>query len=48
MVFPVQLAQRLHRAVPHSQLRIIVSGGHMAQFEQPRQWANAVLEFLSQ
>jgi pimeloyl-ACP methyl ester carboxylesterase len=47
MVFPVQLAQRLHQAVPNSQLRIIGAAGHMAQFEQPRQWANAVLAFLS-
>ena len=35
MVFPVQLAQRLHQAVPNSQLRIIDSAGHMTQFEQP-------------
>jgi pimeloyl-ACP methyl ester carboxylesterase len=47
MVFPVQLAQRLHQAVPNSRLSIIDAAGHMAQFEQPAPWANAVVEFLS-
>jgi hypothetical protein len=39
MVFPVQLAQRLHQAVPNSRLCIIDAAGHMAQFEQPAPWA---------
>jgi pimeloyl-ACP methyl ester carboxylesterase len=47
MVFPVQLAQRLHQTVPNSRLCIIDAAGHMAQFEQPAPWANAVVEFLS-
>jgi pimeloyl-ACP methyl ester carboxylesterase len=47
MVFPVQLAQRLHQAVPNSRLHMIDAAGHMAQFEQPGNWANVVLEFLS-
>ncbi|MEP6666262.1 MAG: alpha/beta hydrolase [Nocardioidaceae bacterium] len=46
MCFPVQLAQRLHAAVPTSQLHIIDQAGHMAQFEQPERWSTAVVEFL--
>jgi pimeloyl-ACP methyl ester carboxylesterase len=47
MVFPVQLAQRLHEAVPTSRLVILDRAGHMAQFEQPQRWSWAVIEFLS-
>jgi pimeloyl-ACP methyl ester carboxylesterase len=47
MTFPVQLAQRLHKAVPTSKLEIIEQAGHMAQFEQPDRWSKAVDEFLS-
>lgn len=46
MTFPVQLAQRLHAAVPSSQLQTIDQAGHMAHFEQPSQWATAVIDFL--
>jgi pimeloyl-ACP methyl ester carboxylesterase len=47
MTFPVQLAQQLHKAVPTSKLEILDQAGHMAQFEQPDRWSEAVDEFLS-
>lgn len=47
MGFPVQLAQRLHEAVPTSRLRIIGQAGHMVQFEQSEHWSKAVVQFLS-
>lgn len=46
MSFPVQVAERLHVEVPTSQLAVIESAGHMAQFDQPTQWAGAVDAFL--
>lgn len=47
MVFPVQVAERLSRALPTARLEVIDSAGHMAQFERPDAWAAAVLRFLS-
>ncbi|MGI8576384.1 MAG: alpha/beta fold hydrolase [Nocardioidaceae bacterium] len=47
MVFTVQLALRLHEAVPGSQLQVIEQSGHMAQFEQPERWSKAVIDFLT-
>jgi pimeloyl-ACP methyl ester carboxylesterase len=46
MGFPVQVAQRLHDAVPTASLRIIDAAGHMAHFDQPQAWSSAVLDFL--
>lgn len=46
MGFPIQVAERLHDEVPTSQLVVIESAGHMAQFEQPADWAGAVGGFL--
>lgn len=46
MGFPVRVAERLHDDVPTSQLVVIESAGHMAQFEQPAEWAGAVGGFL--
>lgn len=47
MGFHVRAAHRLHAAVPDSALHVIEQAGHMAQFEQPAEWARAVLDFLS-
>jgi pimeloyl-ACP methyl ester carboxylesterase len=46
MGFPVQLARRLHAAVPHSNLAVIGQAGHMAHFEQPQLWLDALRQFL--
>ncbi|CAM3568652.1 hypothetical protein STSO111631_23605 [Stackebrandtia soli] len=47
MGFPVELARRLHRAVPHSTLAVIPHGGHMVQFERPDDWARHIVAFLA-
>jgi pimeloyl-ACP methyl ester carboxylesterase len=46
MGFPVQVAERLHRAVPATWLRVINHAGHMTHFDQPAAWAATVLDFL--
>jgi pimeloyl-ACP methyl ester carboxylesterase len=46
MGFPVQLAHRLHEAVPGSELAIIDNTAHMCQFEKPEIWAQHIREFL--
>ena len=45
MGFPVQLAHRLHTAVP-SQLAVIPNTAHMSHFEQPETWSQHIREFL--
>lgn len=47
MSFPVQVAQRLHCAVPGTKLAVIERAGHMTHFDQPEIWANTVLDFLN-
>ncbi|PZS32016.1 MAG: proline iminopeptidase [Pseudonocardiales bacterium] len=47
MGFPVQVAERLHRAVPATRLSVIDQAGHMAHFDQPSAWAATVLDFLA-
>jgi pimeloyl-ACP methyl ester carboxylesterase len=47
MGFPVQVAERLHEAVPAAQLRIIDEAGHMAHFDQSQAWSTAVIDFLA-
>jgi pimeloyl-ACP methyl ester carboxylesterase len=47
MGFPVQLAQRLHRAVPGSTLAVVANAAHMCHYEQPDLWAQHVREFLT-
>jgi pimeloyl-ACP methyl ester carboxylesterase len=47
MSFPVQMAEQLHREVPRSQLTVIQSAGHMAHFDEPEEWAGAVVTFLA-
>ncbi len=46
MGFPVQLAERLHAAVPNSQLAVIPDAAHMCHFEQPTIWAQHLNNFL--
>lgn len=46
MSFPVQVAERLHSEVPTSQLAVMESAGHIAQFDRPTEWAGAVVAFL--
>lgn len=46
MGFPVQLAHRLHAAVP-SQLQVIAGTAHMCHFEQPQIWSSHIRQFLA-
>ena len=46
MGFPVQLAQRLHAAVPNSELATIENAAHMCHFEKPDIWSQHIREFL--
>ena len=46
MGFPVQLARRLHAAVP-SRLEVIPDTAHMCHFEQPETWADHIRSFLA-
>lgn len=46
MGFPVQLAHRLHTAVP-SELAVIPNTAHMAHFENPELWSDHIRRFLS-
>lgn len=45
MGFPIQLAHRLHEAVPASRLAIIDDAAHMCHFENPRSWSQHIREF---
>jgi pimeloyl-ACP methyl ester carboxylesterase len=47
MGFPVQLAHRLHQAVPTSTLAIIENTAHMCHYETPDLWAQHVRNFLT-
>jgi pimeloyl-ACP methyl ester carboxylesterase len=47
MGFPVQLAHRLHHAVPASTLAIIDDAAHMCHFEKPGEWARHIREFTA-
>lgn len=46
MGFPVQLARRLHAALPTSHLAVIPNTAHMCHFENPTTWSNHIREFL--
>jgi len=45
-VTPPPLATVLAQGIPHAQLAVIGGAGHMTALEQPREWAELVLEFL--
>jgi pimeloyl-ACP methyl ester carboxylesterase len=47
MDFPVQLAERLHTALPNSTLVTIENTGHMCHFEKPALWSQHIREFLA-
>jgi pimeloyl-ACP methyl ester carboxylesterase len=46
MGFPLQLAERLHQAVPSSVLAVIDGAAHMCHFEKPELWSELVHEFI--
>ena len=46
MSFPVSVARRLHEAVPGSELVLVPDAAHMAHFDNPEAWLNAVRRFL--
>ncbi len=43
---PVQEAEEMHSAIPHSQLKILPDAGHLVNLEQPGLFNQAVREFL--
>jgi pimeloyl-ACP methyl ester carboxylesterase len=45
--FPLTAAQRLHAAVPHSELTVIRGAAHMAHFERPEEWIGQLRRFLT-
>jgi pimeloyl-ACP methyl ester carboxylesterase len=45
--FAVESAHRLHAAVPGSHLVVMPGVAHMAQFEQPQEWAAHIRHFLT-
>jgi pimeloyl-ACP methyl ester carboxylesterase len=45
--FPVEVAHRLHAAVPHSELAVIEAAGHAAHFERRTEWVAALRAFLT-
>lgn len=47
LVFPVEIATRLHSALPSSQLHILASTGHLAHMEATEAWNSAVGNFLN-
>jgi pimeloyl-ACP methyl ester carboxylesterase len=47
MAFPVNLARRLHAALPASTLAEIPEAAHMAHFDNPVAWLSAIRAFLS-
>jgi pimeloyl-ACP methyl ester carboxylesterase len=46
MGFPLQLAHRLHTAVPNTHLTVIPQTAHMCHFEKPELWADHIRQFL--
>ncbi|GAA2757614.1 prolyl aminopeptidase [Actinopolymorpha rutila] len=46
MGFPVQLAKRLHAALPNSELATIENTAHMCHFEKPEVWSQHIRTFL--
>jgi pimeloyl-ACP methyl ester carboxylesterase/truncated hemoglobin YjbI len=46
MGFPVEVARRLHSAVPGSELALIPDAGHLCLFEKPELWSECIRRFL--
>jgi pimeloyl-ACP methyl ester carboxylesterase len=47
MTFPVEVARRLHAAVPASELVEVPQAAHMAHFDNPSVWLSAIRNFLA-
>ncbi|MDN5764101.1 MAG: alpha/beta hydrolase [Microlunatus sp.] len=47
MGFPVQLAERLHRAIPGSTLAIIDDAAYMCHLEKPEEWSQQIRHFVA-
>jgi hemoglobin len=47
MGFPVEVARRLHSAVPGSVLAVVPEAGHMCHFERPDVWSGHIRRFLA-
>ena len=48
MRFPISVANRLARAVPHAKLVMIAEVGHLAALEESEKWAAHVSEFCQE
>ena len=46
-LIPLNFGERFHQEIANSRFRIIDNCGHMPQVERPDEFANAVLQFLS-
>jgi pimeloyl-ACP methyl ester carboxylesterase len=46
LTFPVEVARRLHRALPASTVAEIPEAGHMTHFDAPEAWLTAIRAFL--
>ncbi|WP_219418154.1 alpha/beta fold hydrolase [Pseudonocardia nigra] len=46
LVFPVEVAHRLHAAVPHSELALVADAGHAAHVERRSEWVGRLRRFL--
>jgi pimeloyl-ACP methyl ester carboxylesterase len=47
LTFPIEVARRLHAAVPASSPAVIPEAGHMAHFDNPAAWLGAIRGFLT-
>jgi pimeloyl-ACP methyl ester carboxylesterase len=47
MVFPPEVARRLHAAIPAAELAFVAQAGHMAHFDNPGAWLGALRAFLA-
>jgi pimeloyl-ACP methyl ester carboxylesterase len=46
-IIPPENSERLHRMIPNSQLRLFDNAGHLVPIEYPREFNQAVIEFLN-
>lgn len=47
-VIPLEVAERLHQGLPHSELKILEKSGHAAVWDSPRVLKKDILQFLSE